>query len=177
MLLALDAIALVPVKAVGMQSHDVMHGMQLYRQLSSSMAKGNVPLQPGANIESWAAKAAIESDRGGEFDGPGSSAVWVLYVPVDSPERKSPEAGSENDAWRWDRVSGRRRHRPERCEGRHLIAILGLTCETLKGLISGHPAFVPKLTLCGTIGTRALASGGPGSGPSVNSSSPTSAAQ
>jgi hypothetical protein len=33
------------------------------------MAKGNVPLQPGANIESWAAKAAIESDRGGEFDG------------------------------------------------------------------------------------------------------------
>ena len=40
--------------------------------------------------------------------------------------------------------------KPVRCDDRYLASILRSTLETLKALISGHPAFVPKLTLCGT---------------------------
>ncbi len=47
----------------------------------------------------------------------------------------------------WDRISGRWRQPPEPCDDRHLASILGLIFETLNTLISGHPAFVPKLTL------------------------------
>lgn len=42
---------------------------------------------------------------------------------------------------------GQRRQQPERCDDRHMASILGLTSKTVKALISGHPAFVPKLTL------------------------------
>ncbi len=52
----------------------------------------------------------------------------------------------------WDGVSGRRRQQAECYDGRHRASILGLTFETLKALISGHPALVPKLTLCETRG-------------------------
>jgi hypothetical protein len=55
--------------------------------------------------------------------------------------------GGEDDAWPWDRVSGRRKQQPERCDDRHLASVLGLAFETLKALISGHPAVVPKFTL------------------------------
>ena len=42
-----------------------------------------------------------------------------------------------------DDAGGKREH----CDDRHLASILGLTFETPKALISGHQAFVPKLTL------------------------------
>jgi hypothetical protein len=42
---------------------------------------------------------------------------------------------------------------PECRDDRHLASILGLSFETLEALISGHPAFVPKLTRCETIWT------------------------
>ena len=46
-----------------------------------------------------------------------------------------------------DDASGKREH----CDARHLASILGLTFETPNALISGHLAFVPKLTLFETL--------------------------
>jgi hypothetical protein len=53
---------------------------------------------------------------------------------VDSLKRESPEAEAKMMRG-WDRISGRRRHQPERCDERYLASILGLTFETLKALI------------------------------------------
>jgi hypothetical protein len=39
------------------------------------------------------------------------------------------------------------RQQPERCDDRHSAWISGLTFETMKALISEHPAFAPKLTV------------------------------
>jgi hypothetical protein len=72
---------------------------------------------------------------------------------VDSKKRRV-QPGGENDAWPWDRVSGRRRQQPQRCEGHHFASILGLTFETLRASISGPSVYVPKLTLYETRNVR-----------------------
>jgi hypothetical protein len=80
---------------------------------------------------------------------PGESTQRGRSSRVGSRTRKSPN-GRRKRCLVWDRVSGRCRQQPQRCDGHHFASILGPAFETLKALISGPSVFVPKLTGCET---------------------------
>jgi len=99
-----------------------------------------------------AAEIGIPFRWGNRWGAPGTRCRNQIYgtatnQPNGFAETGRAQAGGDNDARSWNRISRRRRRQPERCDSRHWASILGLTFGTLRALISGIPCLSRNLLL------------------------------